>query len=49
VHLALGRSYPETGGKNESDIHWDMLCDMREGGEIYADGELVYKNGKFLI
>ena len=49
VHLALGRSYPETGGKNESDIHWDMLCDMREGGEIYADGELIYKNGKFLI
>ncbi|AKI97818.1 aminopeptidase [Kosmotoga pacifica] len=49
VHLALGRSYPETGGKNESDIHWDMLCDMRKGGEIYADGELIYKDGKFLI
>jgi aminopeptidase len=49
VHLAIGASYPESGGKNKSGIHWDMLCDMREGGEIYADGELIYKGGKFLI
>ncbi|HOC06191.1 MAG: aminopeptidase [Bacillota bacterium] len=49
VHLALGASYPESGGKNESGIHWDMLCDMRDGGEIYADGELIYKSGKFLL
>lgn len=49
VHLALGTSCSGTGGKNESDIHWDMLCDMRNGGEIYADGELIYKDGKFLI
>ena len=48
VHLAIGASYPESGGKNESGIHWDMLCDMREGGEIYADGQLIYKSGKFL-
>ena len=49
MHLALGASYPESGGKNESGIHWDMLCDMRDGGEIYADGELIYKSGKFLL
>lgn len=48
IHMAVGRSIPETKGKNFSTLHWDMLCDMREGGEIYADGELFYKNGKFL-
>jgi len=49
VHLAIGRSIPESLGKNQSAIHWDMLCDMKKGGEIYADGELIYKDGKFLI
>lgn len=49
VHLALGASYPESGGKNKSGIHWDMLCDMRENGEIFADDKLVYKAGKFLL
>ena len=49
VHLAIGRSIPESLGKNQSAIHWDMLCDMRKGGKIYADGELIYKYGKFLI
>ncbi len=49
VHLALGASIPETGGKNESAIHWDMLADMNDGGEIYADRELIYKNGRFII
>jgi aminopeptidase len=49
VHLAIGRSIPESLGKNQSGIHWDMLCDMKKGGEIFADGELVYKDGKFLI
>ena len=48
VHLALGAAYPESGGKNVSGIHWDMLCDMREGGEIYTDDQLIYRNGKFL-
>lgn len=48
VHLAIGRSIPQTGGRNESAIHWDMLKDMREGGEIYADGTLIYQNGRFL-
>lgn len=48
IHLALGASYPETGGKNESGIHWDMLCDMKDA-EIRVDGELFYKNGKIVI
>lgn len=49
VHLAIGRSLPESGGVNKSSIHWDMLCDMKQGGEIYADDEMIYKNGKFII
>ena len=48
VHMAIGDSMPEAGGKNKSSLHWDMLCDMRNGGEIYADGELFYENGKFI-
>ncbi|MEM3694972.1 MAG: aminopeptidase [Candidatus Bathyarchaeia archaeon] len=49
IHLALGNSYPESGGLNKSAIHWDILKDMKRDGEIYADGKLFYKNGKFLI
>lgn len=49
IHMALGSSYAETGGENESAIHWDLLADMQNGGEIYADDRLVYKNGVFLI
>ena len=48
VHLALGAAYPETGGKNSSGLHWDLICDLRSGGELYADGELVYRDGRFL-
>ena len=47
VHLAVGRSYEKTGGKNESSVHWDLICDLREGGELYADGELLQKEGVF--
>jgi aminopeptidase len=46
-HAALGAGYPETGNTNKSALHWDMICDLREGGEIYADGELISKNGQF--
>ena len=49
IHLALGRSIPESLGVNNSLIHWDMLCDMKNGGKIYADDELIYENGNFLI
>jgi len=48
-HLAVGAGYPETGSKNESAIHWDMICDLRQGGEILADGEPFYQNGKFTM
>jgi len=48
IHLALGLAYPEAGGKNKSGLHWDMVCDMHEGGELHVDGELVYKDGKFI-
>jgi aminopeptidase len=48
-HMAMGASYPETGGKNESAIHWDMICDMRQGGKVTVDGELMYQNGEFVI
>ena len=48
VHLALGTSYPETGGLNRSGLHWDIICDLRTGSEVYADGELAYRDGKFL-
>ncbi|HVO86061.1 MAG TPA: aminopeptidase [Candidatus Eisenbacteria bacterium] len=49
IHMALGNSYPESGGKNESAIHWDILKDMKKDGEIYADNKIFYKNGKFLL
>ena len=51
-HLALGNSYPETGGTNVSAVHWDMVCDMRPeagGGAIYADGILIHENGQWKI
>ena len=47
VHLALGRSYPETGGANESAVHWDLICDLRAGGVLSADGDVVQQDGKF--
>lgn len=47
-HAALGAAYPESGGKNESGLHWDMVCDLRAGGQIFADGQLISQNGCFL-
>lgn len=49
VHIALGRAYPKVGGTNQSAIHWDIIKDMRQEGEIYLDGELVFRNGKVLL
>ncbi len=49
IHMAVGQSYKQCGGMNESTVHWDMITDMKNGGEIFADGELIYRNGKFLI
>jgi aminopeptidase len=48
IHLALGDSYPETGGVNKSALHWDMIKDLRKGGAIYLDGEVFQKDGKFV-
>jgi aminopeptidase len=48
-HMAVGASIPEAGGKNESALHWDMVNDMKKGGEIEADGKVIYRNGKFTI
>ncbi len=49
VHMAVGAGYPDTGSRNQSAVHWDMICDMRSGGEIIVDGELFYKNGQFMV
>jgi aminopeptidase len=49
VHLALGRSYPETGGTNESALHWDLICDLRDGGRLSADGEPIVENGALIV
>ena len=48
IHMAVGQSYLQTGGKNQSTIHWDMIANMRDGGEILADGEVIYRDGVFL-
>lgn len=47
VHLALGRSYPETGGTNASAVHWDLICDLRTDGRLSADGETILEDGRF--
>lgn len=48
IHLALGASYPETGGRNKSALHWDMIKDLRKGGALYVDGKAIQKDGQFL-
>ncbi len=48
-HMAAGDGYPETGSTNKSAIHWDMICDLRNGGEIWVDDQLFYKDGQFTI
>jgi aminopeptidase len=45
IHIALGRAYPACGGTNQSAIHWDIIKDMRQQGEIYLDGRLIFKDG----
>jgi aminopeptidase len=48
-HMAVGSGYPETGSLNQSAIHGDLVCDLKNGGRIWVDDELVYENGQFLI
>jgi aminopeptidase len=47
--MAVGAGYPESGSENRSAIHWDMVCDLRQGGEVWVDGILFSKDGKFQI
>ena len=49
VHLAVGMSYPETGGVNDSAVHWDMVCDLRQGGSIVVDGQELQRDGQFVV
>lgn len=49
VHMAIGQSYIQTGGKNISPIHWDMIADMKKNGKVWADGKLIYQDGHFII
>ena len=47
-HVAVGSGYPESGNMNESGLHWDMVCDLRPGGTISVDGEVISKDGRFV-
>ena len=47
VHIALGRSYPECGGTNQSAIHWDIVKDLRNDGCVIIDGKAVLEGGKY--
>jgi aminopeptidase len=49
VHLAVGASYPESGGVNESAVHTDMVCDLRRGGRLEVDGEVLQEDGAFVV
>lgn len=49
IHLALGAGYPETGSTNQSAIHWDMICDLRQGGEVTVDGEAFMRDGRYVL
>jgi aminopeptidase len=49
IHLALGASYTHIGGSNQSSLHWDLVKDMRNGGELWCDGELVQRNGEWQL
>jgi aminopeptidase len=49
IHMAVGAGYPESGSQNQSAVHWDMICDMRAGGQIWVDDELFYDSGRFLL
>jgi aminopeptidase len=49
VHLALGAGIPAVGGGNVSDLHWDLVVDLRSGGRLSCDGELVQEGGRWLL
>jgi len=49
IHMAVGAGYPDTGSTNKSAVHWDLICDTRDGTEILVDGQPFYRSGEFLI
>ena len=49
VHMAVGAGYPDTGSQNQSAVHWDMICDLRDGGEVDVDGQPFLRNGRFVV
>ncbi len=49
IHIALGRAYPQRGGTNQSAIHWDIIKDMRQEGQVYLDGRLIFEKDKMLV
>ena len=49
VHMAVGSSYPESGGENESAVHTDLVCDLRLGGKLEVDGVVMQEDGKFVV
>jgi aminopeptidase len=49
VHMAIGASYPESGGTNQSAVHTDLVCDLRMGGRIEVDGTVLQQDGKFVV
>ena len=49
VHMAIGSGYPETGSQNQSAVHWDMICDTRDGGQVTVDGEVFLRGGQYVL
>ena len=49
IHMALGAGYPDTGSRNISAIHWDLICDLRQGGRVEVDGEPFLVDGVFVV
>jgi len=49
VHMAIGAGYPNTGSTNKSAIHWDMICDLRQGGQVHVDGQPFIRDGRFVV
>jgi aminopeptidase len=47
--MAIGAGYPETGSQNQSAIHWDMICDLRQGGEVTVDGQPFLRDGRYVL
>ena len=49
VHMALGAGYPDSGSQNRSGIHWDLICNLRQGGQVDVDGEPFLRDGRYVV